>query len=98
MPFPSVLLPVVALESVPAVFAVVELAPAPVPRPFGEDVVVAFAGPGPAFEGDGSAANTGEIATRPTTAAASGNRNRRCMAASSRSCTSMLTNVQNNHI
>jgi hypothetical protein len=86
LPFPSVLLPVVALESVPAVFAVVELAPSPALAPLGEDVVVALPGPDPAFAGDGSAANTGEIATRPTTPAASGNRNRRCMAASSIFC------------
>jgi hypothetical protein len=40
----------------------------------------------PAADGDGSAAKTGAIATSPTTAAASGNRNRRCIAASSLSC------------
>jgi hypothetical protein len=86
--------PLVALEPVPPpLVAVVEplCEPAPGPEPavvddvapLPEDVVVALAGVPFAPDGDGDAARAGEIATSPTTPAASGNRNRRCMAASS---------------
>jgi hypothetical protein len=82
---------------VPVVEPVWEFAPDPAPAvvdvaPLPEDegagfpdvVVAALAGP-PFFapDGDGLAARAGEIATSPTIPAASGNRNRRCMAASS---------------
>jgi hypothetical protein len=50
--------------------------------PIDDVVVVALAGPLAPSGVDGSAARTGEIATSPTTHAASGNRNRRCMPAS----------------
>jgi hypothetical protein len=58
-----------------------DVAPEP-DGPFPVDDVVALAGFLPAAAVDGSAARAGEIATSPTTPAASGNRNRRCMAAS----------------
>jgi hypothetical protein len=85
---------VVAVEPVPPPLGAVlepgwELAPDPEPAavddvaPLPEDVVVALAGVPLAPDGDGGAARAGEIATSPTTPAASGNRNRRCMAASS---------------
>jgi hypothetical protein len=85
---------VVAVESVPPpLVSVVEPVWEPVPGrepavvddvgPLPEDVVVALAGVPFAPDGDGLAARAGEIATSPTTPAASGNRNRRCMAASS---------------
>jgi hypothetical protein len=85
---------VVAVEPVPPpLVAVVEplCEPGPDPEPavvddiapLPEDVVVALAGVPFAPDGDGGAARAGEIATSPTTPAASGNRNRRCMAASS---------------
>jgi hypothetical protein len=85
---------VVAVESVPPLLvSVVEPVWEPVPdrepavvddvAPLPEDVVVALAGVPFAPDGDGLAARAGEIATSATTPAASGNRNRRCMAASS---------------
>jgi hypothetical protein len=85
---------VVAVEPVPpppvaGVEPLWEPAPDPEPpivddvAPFPDDVVVALAGVPFAPDGDGGAAKAGEIATSPTTPAASGNRNRRCMAASS---------------
>ena len=86
---------VVALEFGAAVVPVVAVPPEPPPEPDPEFdivddvapvddvVVVALAGPGfLAPNGAGPAARAGEIATSPTMPAASGNRTRRCMAAS----------------
>jgi hypothetical protein len=80
-PLVSVVEPV--SEPAPAVVDVAAL-PEDEDAPFPDVVVAALAGlPFFAPDGDGLAANAGEIATRPTIPAASGNRNRRCMAASS---------------
>jgi hypothetical protein len=62
------------------------------------EVVVAFAGAFVAFGVDFSAASAGEIATSPTTPAASGNRNRRFIGRLLALMQRLLTNDQDNPI
>ena len=82
-PFPGAAVVVVELP-LPAVVGAVSAPFDDEPESGAADVLVALDGLLPGLAGDVPAANAGEIATRPTVPAASRNRNRRCMAASSR--------------